>query len=44
MTVISWILAALGLTIGFCIFWWAMIEAQEQASRENENRKNWKNK
>ncbi len=44
MTVLSWILAVLGLTIGGRVFWWAMIEAQEQASLENENRKNWKNK
>ena len=38
MTVLISLFTLLGIIGIVCLFWYAIIEAQEQASRENQNR------
>ena len=42
MTVLISIFTLLGITGIVCLFWYAMIEAQTQAAKENENRNHWR--
>lgn len=42
MSILMSFLTLVGITGIVCVFWYAMIEAQEQAARENENRRRWK--
>ena len=42
MSILLGIVAILLGSVAVGIFWWAMIEAQEQAGIENENRRVWK--
>ena len=38
MSILMSIVTLVGIIVLVCVFWWAMIEAQVQAGRENENR------
>lgn len=42
MSLIIDIFAVIGIMATFTVFWWAMIEAQEQAAAENEKRDEWR--
>lgn len=41
MSILIQVLGCLAVLVVVAVFWWAMIEAQEQAGRENENRTAW---
>ena len=42
MSILIDILAFIGAMSLFIIFWWSMVEAQEQAAAENEKREEWR--
>ena len=42
MSILIDILAFIGAMSISIVFWWAMIDCQKQAQRENENRDEWR--